>query len=551
MTEGIKVPMTIRDFFFEDPFFKSNWEDFDKIQKRMFQEPRGSWNIFENDFDNMACMSNNIMVKSAADNRQRRSVSNDSERKILNSLERKEASKSRESSVSKESSSKRESSSVRNASSAVRNASADKKVYNVQIEPSGMNNSFEIQKTTDKGSSDMIKSSERRESSAVRNESADRKVYKVQIEPSGVNNSSERQKTPERLLSDSNMSSVRRESSAVRTESSAVRNESADRKVYNVQIEPSNVKNSSERQKTPDRVASEINKFSVKRESSAVRNESSAVRNESADRKVYNVKIKPSERQKTPERKVSFEIDDTLDTKELSKRNVVTEQRDSLDIKNPADRKNSLDTNEISERKLSSDKLESNIALINSSSTKESSTSSVRRSSRSSERKLSNTSEKKSSSNGEYEKVQVLHGENPMDKLERGLIFPRKWMLPSLSILNDFKDMNLFQDSKDTEVIRVKNNDEKMEVSLDTSQYRPDELSVSVARGVVTIEGKHEEKAEDGSKMVSRQFLRKYTLPKGASTEDVISNLSSDGVLVITVNKKKSQQAIDVKIEQN
>jgi len=411
-------------------------------------------------------------VKSAADNRQRRSVSNDSERKILNSLERKEASKRRESSVSKESSSKRESSSVRNASSAVRNASADKKVYNVQIEPSGMNNSFEIQKTTDKGSSDMIKSSERRESSAVRNESADRKVYKVQIEPSGVNNSSERQKTPERLLSDSNMSSVRRESSAVR-------------------------------------------------------NESSAVRNESADRKVYNVKIKPSERQKTPERKVSFEIDDTLDTKELSKRNVVIEQRDSLDIKKPADRKNSLDTNEISERKLSSDKLESNIALINSSSTKESSTSSVRRSSRSSERKLSNTSEKKSSSNGEYEKVQVLHGENPMDKLERGLIFPRKWMLPSLSILNDFKDMNLFQDSKDTEVIRVKNNDEKMEVSLDTSQYRPDELSVSVARGVVTIEGKHEEKAEDGSKMVSRQFLRKYTLPKEASTEDVISNLSS------------------------
>ena len=125
--------------------------------------------------------------------------------------------------------------------------------------------------------------------------------------------------------------------------------------------------------------------------------------------------------------------------------------------------------------------------------------------------------------------------------------FPRKWMMPSS--FKDFKDMDIFQ-SKDSEVIRVKEDDAKMEVSLDTSQYRPDELSVSVTEGVVTIEGKHEEKAEDGSKMVSRQFVRKYTLPSGARTEDVTSNLSSDGVLVITVDKK-SQQAIDVKIKQN
>ena len=89
-----------------------------------------------------------------------------------------------------------------------------------------------------------------------------------------------------------------------------------------------------------------------------------------------------------------------------------------------------------------------------------------------------------------------------------------------------------------------------MEVSLDTSGYRPDELSVSVSGGVVTVEGKHEEKAEDGSKMVSRQFLRKYTLPSGAKPEDVVSNLSSDGVLVITANKA-APPAIDDKINQN
>ena len=78
----------------------------------------------------------------------------------------------------------------------------------------------------------------------------------------------------------------------------------------------------------------------------------------------------------------------------------------------------------------------------------------------------------------------------------------------------------------------------KLEVSLDTSQYRPDELSVSVSDGVLRVEGKHEEKAEDGSKMVSRMFSRQYTLPPSTKQEEVASNLSSDGVLVITAPKK-------------
>merc|ERR1711917_201882 len=120
---------------------------------------------------------------------------------------------------------------------------------------------------------------------------------------------------------------------------------------------------------------------------------------------------------------------------------------------------------------------------------------------------------------------------------ENGWMFPRKWMLPALKP-DMMKDLDLFK-SKDNEVIRVKDDDTKMEVSLDTSQYRPDELKVSIDKGVVTVEGKHEEKAEDGSKMVSRMFSRKYTLPADAKSEEVASNLSSDGVLVITAPKKQ------------
>merc|ERR1719295_2561571 len=141
-----------------------------------------------------------------------------------------------------------------------------------------------------------------------------------------------------------------------------------------------------------------------------------------------------------------------------------------------------------------------------------------------------------------------LDRQNSLTKWENGWMFPRRWMLPSLK--SEFKDMDLFKE-KDSEVIRVKEDEKKMEVSLDTSQYRPDELSVSVSHGAITVEGKHEEKAEDGTRMVSRQFVRKYTLPATANPQNVQSNLSSDGVLVITANKAAPAiQHHDVKINQ-
>merc|ERR1712212_189357 len=120
------------------------------------------------------------------------------------------------------------------------------------------------------------------------------------------------------------------------------------------------------------------------------------------------------------------------------------------------------------------------------------------------------------------------------------------WMLPSLNA--PLKQMDLFN-SKDSELIRTKEDDTKMEVSLDTAQYRPDELKITVDKGVVCVEGRHEEKAEDGSKMVSRSFSRKYTLPKDAKAEEVVSNLSSDGVLVITA-PKHAAAITNVKVDQ-
>merc|ERR1712025_1008418 len=107
-------------------------------------------------------------------------------------------------------------------------------------------------------------------------------------------------------------------------------------------------------------------------------------------------------------------------------------------------------------------------------------------------------------------------------RYENGWMFPRRWMLPGLNP-EMTTGLDIFK-TKDNDEIRVKEDESKMEVSVD--------------KGVVTVEGKHEEKAEDGSKMVSRMFSKRYTLPPDAKAEDVVSNLSSDGVLVITAPKK-------------
>jgi len=155
-------------------------------------------------------------------------------------------------------------------------------------------------------------------------------------------------------------------------------------------------------------------------------------------------------------------------------------------------------------------------------------------------------------------------GANPRDLMRSDSMlvpsmFPRRWMMPRMFGMMDsgaldsmpafgedfFSDklskMNLFQDKGDDQIIRVKDDDAKFELSLDTHGFRPDEIKVNVAGGVLGVEAKHEEKGDN--KFVLRQFSRKYTLPEGCEAARVNSNLSSDGVLVISAPKRQAIKA--------
>merc|ERR1712038_1565823 len=136
-------------------------------------------------------------------------------------------------------------------------------------------------------------------------------------------------------------------------------------------------------------------------------------------------------------------------------------------------------------------------------------------------------------------------------------IFPRRWMMPRMfgidntgvdsafseDFFNDrfMKGLDIFQDKGDEQIIRRKDDDRKFELSLDTHGFRPDEIKVNVAGGVLGVEAMHEEKGDN--KHILRQFSRKYTLPKGCEVAKVNSNLSSDGVLVIIAPKKQAIKA--------
>ncbi|XP_055911877.1 heat shock protein 23-like [Eupeodes corollae] len=74
------------------------------------------------------------------------------------------------------------------------------------------------------------------------------------------------------------------------------------------------------------------------------------------------------------------------------------------------------------------------------------------------------------------------------------------------------------------------------QVCMDVQQFKPSELTVKVVDDAVIVEGKHEER-EDDHGYISRHFVRRYALPKNYDSDKVISTLSSDGVLTVSIPK--------------
>merc|ERR1712110_467604 len=135
-------------------------------------------------------------------------------------------------------------------------------------------------------------------------------------------------------------------------------------------------------------------------------------------------------------------------------------------------------------------------------------------------------------------------GNNTLATIDRSWpLLPKQWMLPQL-----FQDFHL-PEMKDSLMLVLQEEKDKMEVTLDTSGYKPDELKVEIKGGELCVEGKHEERSQSGEVMVSRQFSRRFGMPQNVKKEDIVSNLSQDGVMVITMPKEQRIEEVERKEE--
>lgn len=89
-------------------------------------------------------------------------------------------------------------------------------------------------------------------------------------------------------------------------------------------------------------------------------------------------------------------------------------------------------------------------------------------------------------------------------------------------------------------------------VSLNVEHFAPNEINVKVIDNSILVEGKHEERSENGDSYVSRHFTRRYVLPDAFSVKDIMSTLSSDGILTVKVPPKEidPQNVRNIRIQQ-
>jgi len=70
------------------------------------------------------------------------------------------------------------------------------------------------------------------------------------------------------------------------------------------------------------------------------------------------------------------------------------------------------------------------------------------------------------------------------------------------------------------------------EATVDVHQFKPYEITVKTVGETVIVEAKHE-KRRDGDNFVGRHVVKRFVLPRGYNPNDVRSELTSDGYLVV------------------
>lgn len=86
---------------------------------------------------------------------------------------------------------------------------------------------------------------------------------------------------------------------------------------------------------------------------------------------------------------------------------------------------------------------------------------------------------------------------------------------------------------------KVEHENDRYRIIVDVQQFTPEEITVRTDDRWVTVEAKHHDR-KDKYGYVSRQFVRRYLLPRGYNINYIKPSLSSDGILTITASRVSS-----------
>merc|ERR1712088_769492 len=120
-------------------------------------------------------------------------------------------------------------------------------------------------------------------------------------------------------------------------------------------------------------------------------------------------------------------------------------------------------------------------------------------------------------------------GDNSLS-MDRGWPWlPKQWMLPQLLKDSDFH----LPEMKDSLMMGLQEEKDKMEVTLDTSGYKPDELKVEIKDGELCVEGKQEQRIEEverGNTPIQVDHVRSSSERK-TSTEEASAKQKREDIL--------------------
>lgn len=130
----------------------------------------------------------------------------------------------------------------------------------------------------------------------------------------------------------------------------------------------------------------------------------------------------------------------------------------------------------------------------------------------------------------------------PFRRLENEMrAFEEEFFRPSSLFFNRPRHILKYPEFEDAAIVQDK---DKFQVKLDVEAFKPEEIKIKAIsdQNTIEIEAKHEEK-QDEHGFISRQFLRRFVLPKGHDLKAVVSSLSEDGVLTITAPRTTQELA--------